>query len=75
VGQGWKIGGAVTYGAVPVLVWAAVAASQAASDPSVASNPLVPNMWEFPLLLFVVLPLCWTTIAVVLAVRAARHPR
>lgn len=70
----WKIGGTVAYVLVLALPWAATAFTTAA-DPS-AETPSILLPSASPLLLAIVLvPLGWTVVAFVLALRTTMRPR
>ncbi|MCG2800566.1 MAG: hypothetical protein L6311_00545 [Cellulomonas sp.] len=72
--RGWKIGGAVAYALVPLVVWGATTITTVADPSTEAPSVLLPSAFLLPWLI-VLVPLGWVAVAIVLAVRASRRPR
>ena len=70
----WKARGGLAFLAVPVLLVAGPLVERLLEPVPLAQSPLMPLLYDQLFSAMLLLPLFWTAIALVLAVRAARHP-
>jgi hypothetical protein len=75
--RGWKIGGAIGYGVV-LAIAAVVVTVATVSTPTGpvggGPSPLAPTAWDTAVAMALAVPIAWTVVAVVLALRATVRP-